>query len=125
MTGPLPEPVSMGCTHGPPEEPPESPQLGNHQLSSPSVVMSSAQYMKSGSSLKEYPRAATADDEPYYPVFDEQTIELAERYKREAEDEGVFFVGRLAEYEYYNMDAVVGRALQVFSGQIAAPVRTK
>jgi UDP-galactopyranose mutase len=74
--------------------------------------------------LKEYPRGATADDEPYYPVFDEQNSKLAERYKREAKKEEVFFVGRLAEYEYYNMDAVVGRALQVFSGEIAASVRT-
>ena len=69
--------------------------------------------------LKEYPREATADDEPYYPAFNEQTNRLVERYRREAENEGVFFVGRLAEYEYYNMDTVVARALQIFNSQIA------
>ena len=41
----------IGCTHGPPEEPPDNPQLGNHQLSFPSVVIASAQYIRLGSSL--------------------------------------------------------------------------
>jgi hypothetical protein len=53
MMGPLPFALSIGCTHGPPEEPPVNPQLGSHQLTAPFVVMSSAQYMKFGSSLYE------------------------------------------------------------------------
>lgn len=70
--------------------------------------------------LKEYPREAAAEDEPYYPVFDEQTNKLAERYRREVEKgSNVFFLGRLAEYKYYNMDAVVARALELFSNKIA------
>jgi hypothetical protein len=43
--------LDIGCTQEPPEEPPERPQLGSHQLSVPSVVIGSAQYMKFGSSL--------------------------------------------------------------------------
>lgn len=32
ITGPLPEVVSIFCTHGPPEDPPDKPQSGSHQL---------------------------------------------------------------------------------------------
>ena len=51
MTGPLLVLLFMGWIHGPPEEPPDRPQFGNHQLTEPSVVISSAQYIKLGSSL--------------------------------------------------------------------------
>lgn len=65
--------------------------------------------------LKEYPREATAEDEPYYPVFEPRTNNVAERYREEAASQtNVFFVGRLAEYRYYNMDVAVKRALMVF-----------
>lgn len=64
--------------------------------------------------LKEYPREATAEDEPYYPVFDEKTNALVERYREETVGvSNAVFVGRLAEYRYYNMDVVVKRALDV------------
>ncbi len=69
--------------------------------------------------MKEYPRAATAEDEPYYPVFDEQTNKLAEIYRQAAEKERTLFVWRLADYRYYNMAAVVARALEVFNSKIA------
>ena len=45
-----PAPVPAGCSHGPPEDPPESSQLGSHQLAASMFSMSSAQYMKYGSS---------------------------------------------------------------------------
>lgn len=51
MMGPLPVVAFIGCTQGPPEAPPDRPQLGNHQSAVPLVVRSSAQYMKLGSSL--------------------------------------------------------------------------
>lgn len=53
MMGPLPAAISIGCTQGPPDDPPESPQLGSHQLTAPSVAMSSAQYLNCGSTLYE------------------------------------------------------------------------
>ena len=71
--------------------------------------------------LKECPHRATAEDKPYYPVFDEQTNELAEKYRKEAEKEpNTLFVGRLAEYRYYNMDIAVSRALKMFREKVKA-----
>lgn len=65
--------------------------------------------------LKEYPREATTEDEPYYPVFDAWTNALAERYREQAANQAnAVFVGRLAEYRYYNIDMVVKRALEIF-----------
>ncbi len=65
--------------------------------------------------LKEFPRGTTAEEEPYYPIFDERTSQIAAKYRREAEGEpDTIFVGRLAEYRYYNMDITVARALKIF-----------
>ncbi len=51
-------------------------------------------------------------DEPYYPVNDEKNNALYEEYKKLAEGEGnVVFGGRLGEYKYYDMDAVIASAL--------------
>jgi UDP-galactopyranose mutase len=66
--------------------------------------------------LKEFPKGTTAEEEPYYPVFDERTSQLAVQYQENAKQEhNTIFVGRLAEYKYYNMDMVVARALQSVS----------
>jgi UDP-galactopyranose mutase len=60
----------------------------------------------------EYP-SATGD--PYYPVPREENRLRYRRYERLAGDrEDLFFVGRLATYQYYNMDQVVGQALATF-----------
>ena len=57
----------------------------------------------------EYPQA---EGDPYYPVPRPDNEALFKRYRELAEQtEGVTFVGRLAEYRYYNMDQVVGAAL--------------
>jgi UDP-galactopyranose mutase len=59
--------------------------------------------------VREYPRA---DGDPYYPVPRPENEALFQRYKDLAEAEpGVTFVGRLAQYRYYNMDQVVAAAL--------------
>ena len=51
-------------------------------------------------------------DEPYYPVNDERNGALYLRYKALAElEERVIFGGRLGEYKYYDMDAVIASAL--------------
>ena len=69
--------------------------------------------------VKEFPRGTTAEEEPYYPVFDKQTNKLAAKYREEAERRpNTIFVGRLAEYKYYNMDIVVSRALEVFERRL-------
>ena len=59
--------------------------------------------------VREIPRA---DGEPYYPVPRPQNEALYRQYEaRAAECANVTFVGRLAQYRYYNMDQVVGAAL--------------
>lgn len=60
----------------------------------------------------EYPSAA---GDPYYPVPRPENRELYKQYEALARmTEGVYFVGRLATYQYYNMDQVVGQALATF-----------
>lgn len=59
--------------------------------------------------MREYP---CAEGEPYYPM---QTIEmkkLAELYRSEAKQQNTYFVGRLAEYKYYNIDQAVEQGLE-------------
>ncbi len=64
--------------------------------------------------LKEYP---CSEGEPYYPFPTKECKEQFRLYQAEMErEEKVIFAGRLAEYRYYNMDAVVRRALDIFEG---------
>jgi UDP-galactopyranose mutase len=59
--------------------------------------------------VREYPQAL---GDPYYPVPREENEALFKRYAELAKHEpNVTFVGRLAQYRYYNMDQVVGAAL--------------
>jgi len=61
---------------------------------------------------REYPRA-TGD--PYYPIPRPENRALYAKYATKAAAEAnVTFVGRLAEYRYYNMDQVVASALATF-----------
>ncbi|QHQ62509.1 UDP-galactopyranose mutase [Anaerocolumna sedimenticola] len=64
--------------------------------------------------LKEYP---CSEGEPYYPFPTKECKEQFGLYQAEMDKEkNVIFLGRLAEYRYYNMDAVVRRALDIFQG---------
>jgi UDP-galactopyranose mutase len=55
------------------------------------------------------------EGDPYYPVPAEANRELYRRYEAlAAQDPHVTFVGRLARYQYLNMDQVVGQALATF-----------
>ena len=61
---------------------------------------------------REYSSEWKIGDEPYYPVNDEKNAKLYEEYSRLAsKEEKVFFGGRLGEYKYYDMDAVILSAL--------------
>lgn len=64
----------------------------------------------SGTSIvREFP---TDQGDPYYPIPRADNEVLFKRYDMLArEQSGVTFVGRLAQYRYYNMDQVVGAAL--------------
>ena len=60
----------------------------------------------------EYPRS---EGDPYYPIPNDETQALYKRYEALAREEpGVTFVGRLARYQYLNMDQVTAQALTTF-----------
>ena len=63
---------------------------------------------------REYSSEWKPGDEPYYPVNDEKNGALYQKYKELAEKEkNVIFGGRLGEYKYYDMDAVIASALEM------------
>ena len=72
----------------------------------------------SGTSIvREYPMA---EGEPYYPIPRPENEALFKQYNELAKQEtDVFFVGRLAQYKYYNMDQVTAAALAMVENSIA------
>ena len=63
---------------------------------------------------REYSSEWKPGDEPYYPVNDEKNGALYAEYKKLADqEEKVIFGGRLGEYKYYDMDAVIDSALKM------------
>lgn len=61
---------------------------------------------------REYSSEWKLGDEPYYPVNDEKNGQRYAQYKALAQREAnVVFGGRLGEYKYYDMDAVIASAL--------------
>ena len=68
---------------------------------------------------REYSSEWRKGDEPYYPVNDERNGELYRQYKALAQQEKkVIFGGRLGEYKYYDMDAVIASALALSQAEI-------
>lgn len=64
---------------------------------------------------KEFP---TWEGEPYYPVPSEPNKAIYKKYQEGAkflEEQGIFFVGRLANYKYFNMDQAFKNSLDIFS----------
>jgi len=62
--------------------------------------------------VKEY----TVDGgEPYYPILNERNRSIYEKYNQEAQKlTDIYFVGRLANYKYFNMDEAFKNALELF-----------
>ena len=61
---------------------------------------------------REYSSEWKPGDEPYYPINDERNNSLAEAYRKlAAAEEKTVFGGRLGDYKYYDMDAVIAEAL--------------
>jgi len=61
--------------------------------------------------VRDYP---TSEGDPYYPIPRPENEALYQKYKALARQErNVTFIGRLAQYRYYNMDEVVDEALKV------------
>lgn len=66
--------------------------------------------------VKEYPFAYTgADGEiPYYAILNDENQTLYEKYKKLTEKFANFhLLGRLAEYKYYNIDAMTLKAIEL------------
>lgn len=65
--------------------------------------------------VREY---TTDEGEPYYPVLNEKNLELYEKYKMLADEEmkknNIHFLGRLANYKYFNMDQAIQNSLDYF-----------
>jgi len=67
---------------------------------------------KKTSVVYEYPQS---EGDPYYPIPKPECTAIYNKYKDLADHTpGVYFVGRLATYKYYNMDQVVGQALATY-----------
>ena len=63
---------------------------------------------------REYSSEWEPGVEPYYPINDEKNGALYHEYKKLADaEEKVVFGGRLGEYKYYDMDAVIASALEM------------
>ncbi len=69
---------------------------------------------------REYSSEWKPGDEPYYPVNDEKNSKLYEKYRELARGEkNVIFGGRLGEYKYYDMDAVIAAALNTAEEELS------
>ena len=60
----------------------------------------------------------TDEGEPYYPVPNKDNQKLYEQYKiladKEKQERNIHFIGRLANYKYFNMDQAISNALNYF-----------
>ena len=62
----------------------------------------------------EYPVPCTETRIPYYPVESEENRTLYKKYKELLEPvKNLYLLGRLAEYQYYNMDITIYQAMNL------------
>jgi hypothetical protein len=73
-----------------------------------------------------------ADGVPYYPLLDKENVALYAKYQalaqREERERNVVFVGRLANYKYFNMDQAIGNAIDLFERRfcgVVEPMRVR
>jgi len=72
------------------------------------------EYSKSEKTVVSYetPGAWSRNKTPYYPINDEKNNQIYKEYRQKAKKiGGVYFGGRLADYQYYDMHQVIGSAL--------------
>jgi UDP-galactopyranose mutase len=72
---------------------------------------------------REYPTIWNKGDNAYYPINDERNNNLYLKYKSFAKKQNpnVIFGGRLGDYQYYNMDQVIRKALDCFPSLMVPP----
>lgn len=66
--------------------------------------------------VKEYPFAYTGKDGeiPYYAILNEENQKLYEKYLEDSKAyQNFYLLGRLAEYKYYNIDAMAEKAMEL------------
>jgi UDP-galactopyranose mutase len=63
--------------------------------------------------VREYPKE---NGDPYYPILNNENAILYEKYLVESQMlKNIYFVGRLAQFKYLNMDQTVREALSLFN----------
>ena len=76
---------------------------------------STGQKSKKTTIIYEYP---TWEGDPYYPVLNKKNLNLYSKYQKMAgklENDNIYFVGRLANYKYFNMDQAFLNVLNLFN----------
>ena len=69
---------------------------------------------------REYPAEWQEGDEPYYPVNDARNDALLKQYQQLAQQKPqILFGGRLGQYKYYDMDKVIGAALDAVAWELS------
>ena len=69
--------------------------------------------------FKEFSDSTDSTINPYYPIKNSSNDDILNKYKKLADSENdVCFIGRLAEYRYYDMHQVISSALSKFKEQI-------
>ena len=66
--------------------------------------------------MREYPFAYTGakGEIPYYAILNEENEKLYRQYRKLTEEFFKFhLLGRLAEYKYYNIDAMAKKAMEL------------
>lgn len=69
--------------------------------------------------MREYPcaydRNASLGNIPYYPIVNDDNMNLYNKYlDRASKINNFYLIGRLAQYKYFNMDLVINEALKLF-----------
>ncbi len=70
---------------------------------------------------REYPQPhIPGENDPYYPIPRKENEAVFQKYRKEVRklNGSVLFLGRLADYKYYNMDQIAARALMLFEKEI-------
>lgn len=88
-----------------------------HYHPEPIGPLSQAESIKSGKEtilMREYSATWKLGDEPYYPVNNDESAALLEKYMAEAaEIKNLVVGGRLGQYKYFDMDKSIYAALEV------------
>ena len=64
----------------------------------------------------EYPQSFKREEnERYYPIVKDENLALYNKYLEKAKElKNVYFLGRLGDYKYYDMDKAINRVLELF-----------